>query len=101
MRAVGSFVGYRSLSIYAPPLAWGQWYDLFEALGYRGSVTFDEQEKSDATTVFYEVQVWPSADAPAQTESAMPGVPFTTYQGASIRAYGEPTGTAVLLAVEW
>ena len=87
-----------TLSIYAPPGVWGSWYELFERLGFNGSVTFDEREKSDATQVFYEVRVWPSADAPQQVvQSAMPGVPFWTYQGASLRAYGVPTGTAVLL----
>lgn len=91
----------KSIDIYAPPLVWGTWYDVFQSLGFHGRVTFTERVKPGATTVFYEVKVFPSDSAPERVQGALPGVPFTTYQGTWVRAYGMPTGGAVKLEFEW
>lgn len=72
---------------------------MFNVFGFHGRVTFDEEIAGD-TQILYEVQVYGNGTGPF-VYSALPGVPFYTFQLCAIRARGVITGTGVTLLVEY
>ena len=87
-------------TLFAPVGVWSPWTEIVNVLGFNGQVTFEEEEKSDSQ-VLYEVRRFPAATEGAVEQSAIPGVPFWTYQAAWLRAQASPLPTGVMLWVSY